>query len=48
MEAEKLDWSKAIISVAICTAAVGGAYVTGSPNCLWALLIIPMILYKAW
>lgn len=47
METEKLDWPKAIVSVAVCAASFGGAYVTGNPNCLWALLIIP-VLYKGW
>ena len=39
------DWSKAIASVAVCAAATAGTYFTGDANCLWALLIVP-ILYK--
>jgi hypothetical protein len=38
------DWSKAIVAVATCAAA--GTYFTSNANCLWALLIVP-ILYKA-
>jgi hypothetical protein len=40
------DWSKAIVSVAVCAAVAAGTYFTSNANCLWALLIVP-ILYKA-
>ena len=40
------DWPKAVASVAVCAAATSATYFTGNANCLWALLIVP-ILYKA-
>jgi hypothetical protein len=47
-QTQSCNWSNAIISVAVSAAAVGGAYVTGDANCLWAGMIVPMVIYKPW